>query len=130
MSDKNSRWIEYNNNPAGARVSDCVIRAISAAMNETWHGIYWQLVDYGAQHCDLPNADYIWGAFLADNGYFRYLVNKTSQPYTVNDFCKDNEYGTYILSCPGHVVCVKDGYYYDAWDSGQNIPTYFWCKIK
>lgn len=26
----------------------------------------------------------------------------------------------------GHVVCVQDGYYYDSWDSGNEIPIYYW----
>lgn len=26
----------------------------------------------------------------------------------------------------GHVVCVQDGFYWDTWDSGQEIPVYYW----
>ena len=28
----------------------------------------------------------------------------------------------------GHVVAVEDGNYYDIWDSGDEVPTYYWMK--
>ena len=48
--------------------------------------------------------------------------------YTVADFAAEHPSGTYILSLSGHVVCVMDGDYYDTWDSGGEIPLYYWCK--
>ena len=36
-------WIEYLNNPLGLRVGDCVIRAISKALNATWEEVYIDL---------------------------------------------------------------------------------------
>lgn len=54
--------------------------------------------------------------------------DKDMDLYTVNDFCIDHPNGTYILAIDGHVVCVTDGYYYDSWDSGDEIPIYYWIK--
>ena len=48
--------------------------------------------------------------------------------YTVNDFCADHPTGTYILCIDGHVVTVQDGKYFDTWDSGNEIPVYYWEK--
>ena len=45
---------------------------------------------------------------------------------TVSDFAEDHPKGTYILALSGHVVCVKDGDYIDTWDSGNEIPLYYW----
>jgi hypothetical protein len=25
-------------------------------------------------------------------------------------------------------VCAVDGFYYDSWDSGQEIPVYYWTR--
>ena len=50
--------------------------------------------------------------------------------YTVEDFCQDNPQGTYILAIDGHVVCVQDGKFYDSWNSGKEIPIYYWSKEK
>ena len=36
-------WIEYLNNPFGLRVGDCVIRAISKALDKSWEETYVDL---------------------------------------------------------------------------------------
>lgn len=48
--------------------------------------------------------------------------------YTVADFCRDHPNGTYILAIEGHVVAVDHGDWYDTWDSGDEIPIYYWEK--
>ena len=47
-------------------------------------------------------------------------------PYTVEDFCIDHPHGVYVLGCDGHVLTVVDGLYYDSWDSGGEVPIYYW----
>ena len=44
------------------------------------------------------------------------------------DFAAEHPSGTYILALSGHVVCVMDGDYYDTWDSGGEVPLYYWRK--
>ena len=76
---------------------------------------------------DMPSSNHIWGAYLRRNGFRRHLVDDHGQDiYTVRDFCEDNPKGTYILAIDGHVVCVQDGYYWASWDSGNEIPIYYW----
>ena len=36
----------------------------------------------------------------------------------------------YILGTGTHTVAVKHGNYYDTWDSGSEIPIFFWKKEK
>ena len=81
---------------------------------------------FGFMRCDLPNANHVWGAYLKSKGFKRYIID--DEIYTVDDFCKDNPQGTYILSLDGHVVCVMDGHFYDTWDCGAEIPIYYWRK--
>ena len=38
---------------------------------------------------------------------------------TVNEFALTHPYGTYFLNTHGHLLCVKDGEYWDSWDSGK-----------
>lgn len=124
-----SRWKQYNSNPRRNRVGDCTVRAISKAMNRDWEEIFVGLTAYGFMMCDMPSANNVWGRYLKINGFSRYLVDdKGKDYYTVDDFCRDNPSGTYILAIDGHVVCVQDGYYYDTWDSGQEEPIYYWTK--
>ncbi len=124
-----SRYIPYNPNPAKKCVGDCTVRAISKALNQDWEQTYAGLTAYGFMLSDMPSANHVWGTYLEDKGFIQYLVDRHGKrPYTVNDFCSDNPTGTYILAISGHVVCVQDGCYYDSWDSGGEIPIYYWAR--
>ena len=124
-------WMTYNPNPMGARVGDCVIRAISKATNQSWHDTYIDLAIYGLKLCDILSANHVWGQYLRDRGYVRKMIpNTCPNCYTVKDFCKEHPNGTYILALSGHVVCIRDGDYYDSWDSGNEVPIYYWQEEK
>lgn len=124
-----SRYIPYNPNPTRGNVGDCTVRAISKALNQEWETTYAGLTAYGFMLCDMPSANHVWGAYLRRNGFKRYIVDDNGQDiYTVDDFCRDNPSGVYVLAIPGHVVCVVDGNYYDSWDSGGEIPQYYWAR--
>lgn len=122
-------WQQYNPNPFNNRVGDCVVRAISKALGQDWETTYAELAMYGFMRCDMPNANHVWGAYLKSRDYKQYLIDdKGKSVYTVEDFCQDNPHGTYILAIDGHVVCVQDGNFYDSWNSGKEIPIYYWTK--
>lgn len=123
-------WKQYNPNPRSERVGDCTIRALAKATGQEWDKVYAQLCLQGYVMADMPSANNVWGAYLKKEGYKRYIVPDESCPecYTVEDFCNDFPEGVYILALSGHVVCVTDGDYYDTWDSGKEIPMYYWKK--
>lgn len=124
-----NRYIPYNPNPSGFRVGDCAVRALSKALNQSWAQTYAGLTAYGFMMSDMPSANSVWGTYLKKNGFKRYIVDDHDRDYyTVEDFCLDNPSGTYVLAIDGHVVCVVNGYYYDSWDSGREIPIYYWKR--
>lgn len=120
----------YNPNPAGRRsVGDCTVRALSKALGQTWEETYVGLSLEGFHMGDLPNADSVWGPYLARHGFVRRLMPDDRPDCTVEEFAEEHPHGTFILSMPGrHVVAVVDGVYCDSWDSGGEVPTYFWEK--
>lgn len=122
----------YNPNPSGRSVGDCTVRALSKALGQTWEHTYVGLVLEGFRRGDLPNADDVYGHYLHDHGFHRHLIPDDGfGDYTVEDFVRDNPAGTFVLSIPGrHVLTVVDGQYFDSWDSGSEIPSYFWKKIN
>lgn len=122
MSD---RFQYFNPNPIrGNRVGDCTIRAISKATGKTWEQVYAALCAYGFLRCDMPTANHVWGAYLRSQGFTPTMADDC----TVEDFCREHPAGTYILAIDGHVVCAVDGYFYDSWNSGQEIPVYYWTR--
>lgn len=126
-----SRYIPHNPNPSGKQVGDCTVRALSKALNQSWEQTYAGLTAYGYMMCDMPSANAVWGAYLRRNGFRRYIVDDGGKDgYTVKDFCVDNPRGIYVLAIDGHVICVEDGYYFDSWDSGNEIPVYYWTRRR
>ena len=122
-------YIESNNNPLNKRVGDCVIRAISTAENTEWDEIFLDLMLKSFEMKDIPSSNYVWGTFLKDLGYSRYVIpNTCPNCYTIRDFANDNPIGTFILATGTHVVAVLDGNYIDTWDSGDEVPIYYFEK--
>lgn len=118
-----------NPNPKAARVGDCVIRALSLALGVSWREAYRELAECGFELCDMPSSNAVWGALLRRHGFRRYAVpNTCHESYSVADFASDHPYGRYVLSLPGHVVTVVDGDWFDTWDSGGEIPSYFFTE--
>jgi hypothetical protein len=121
--------VEYNANPLNKRVGDCTVRAISKALNQSWEKTYIELCIEGFIRCDILSANHVWGAYLKSKGFCRNIIpNNCPDCYTVQDFCKDHPKGTFILALSGHVVCVENGDFFDTWDSGSEIPIYYWYK--
>ena len=121
-------WICRNENPANARVGDCVVRAISTALNQDWVKTYVELCVQGLMFCDLPSSNAVWASYLAYKGYKRFAIPNDCNCYTVEDFCKDHPKGTYILGTGTHALTVINGNHYDSWNSSQECPIYYFTK--
>lgn len=122
-------WVKYNPNPVQAHVGDCVIRAIAKALNVDWEKAYVMLAVNGFSMGDVFTSNTVWGATLRQNGFKRFFIPDTCpECYTIKDFAKDNPKGIFVIGTGTHAVTVIDGNYYDAWDSGNEIPAYAWYK--
>ena len=76
---------------------------------------------------NMPSVDVVWGTYLYSMGFRRGIIPDTCPLcYTVRDFSEDNPKGTYILATNSHVIAVVNGNYFDAWDSGDEVPTTVW----
>lgn len=122
-------FIYYNPNPAGKSVGDCVVRAISLVMGDTWEDTYADLTMTGRFLYDMPNSNNVWAEYLKMNGFVQgSLPNTCPSCYTVRDFCRDHSKGTYVLATGSHVIGVIDGDYYDTADSGSEVPVYYFTR--
>lgn len=122
-------WIKYNPNPTGRNVGDCAIRAIAKALDIDWENAYMLVVANGYEMGDMPSSDSVWGSVLRQSGFYRKAIpNRCPDCYTVEDFCRDNPAGVFVLGFGGHVATVVDGNLYDSWDSSREIPVYVWFR--
>lgn len=122
-------FIYTNPNPADRMTGDCVIRAISIITDKSWEHTYMELCKEGLLLADLPNANAVWASYLKKLGFNKSIIPNTCPDcYTAEDFCKDHPFGKYILCTGTHAIAVKFGNIYDAWNSSNEILTYFFYK--
>lgn len=126
-------YIKENPNPHGARVGDCVIRAISIATGEDWDKVYVDLCVQGFLMKDMPSSNHVWGSYLQSKGFEKYTIPYSCPDcYTIKDFSNDAPHGTYVVGTGSHAVCVivdkNGGNYFDVWDSGDENPVFCFRK--
>ena len=117
----------YNPNKNGKSTGDCVVRAISKVMNQSWDDTYWDLCEEGYILGDWGDSNIVWDSYLRKCGFVRRIIpNTCPECYTVREFCYEHSYGVFVLAPGSHVIAVIDGDYYDSWDSGNEIPIYYY----
>lgn len=121
-------YIQYNENPCDKRTIDCTVRALSTLLGEEWDLVYVQLCVLGYDMCDMPSAKAVVNQYLRGRGFKRHLCPDYPRCQTVEEFANDNPNGAYLLATDSHVVTVINGDYFDTWDSGNELPIYYWKK--
>ena len=122
-------WVYANPNPCRQEEPDCVVRAISIATGKPWGEVHWDLCVLSHERCTMPSVNWLWELYLKRNGFRKFLMpERCPECVTVREFCKRYPEGTYIIGTGSHAVAVMDGDYYDAWDSGDEIPSYFFRR--
>lgn len=124
-------WVKCNPNPLGKSAGDCVVRAIAVAMERSWGDVYQDLCRMGRLECDMPSSNSVWGLYLKEQGFQQFLLPESCpRCVTVRAFCDRFPVGTYIIGTGNHAVTVIDGDYYDSWDSGDEVPSYFFRERR
>lgn len=119
----------YNPNPHGKRVGDCVVRAVSKALGQEWGHTYLDLSLQGYVMGDILSSNPVWGAYLKSRGFKRDMIaSECPECYTLSDFCREYPEGTFVVGTGSHAICIIDGVIYDAWDSSDETPLYFFKK--
>lgn len=119
----------YNPNPFAKGIGDCTVRAISKVLDQSWDKTYIELCIEGYLMKDMPSSNDVWDSYLRGCGFVRKVIpNTCPNCYTVWDFCDDNPYGVFLLATGSHVLAVIDGDYYDSWNSGNEIPIYYYSR--
>ena len=123
-------YVKFTNNPRkNYRAGDCVIRAISAATGDSWEKIYTELSVEGFYVGEWANSNGVWDGYLRKRGFKRHICpNNCSYCYSIAEFAKEHSQGVYIAATGRHAVAVINGDWWDSWDSGAEIPIYYYSK--
>lgn len=122
-------WIKSNLNPLQRNVEDCQVRALAEAIGVDWDTAHKMLSDASRGMATVMHDNETLMAVLRQYGFKRAVVpNMCPDCYSVAEFCHDNPVGTFVIVTGGHVLTAKDGDWYDSWNSGGEVPIYFYYK--
>jgi hypothetical protein len=77
----------------------------------------------------MPSVNWLWELYLKQNGFEKFLLpDSCPECMTVSGFARMFRKGSYVIGTGTHAVAVIDGNYLDAWDSGDETPSYFFRK--
>ena len=123
LIDGEHRWHKYNPNPKSRNIGDCTLRSYCAAFDIEWNEAFDIASKIAKENSSM--IQYVADKVLTehfnctvDEKYNKKTI-KGKDRITVNEFAMSHPYGTYILHVRSHQVTVKDGEYWDSWDSGK-----------
>ena len=107
-------WVQFNPNPKKLNVGDCTVRSICAVTGLDWHTVHKALCDLSGDMAGFAR---------------KKMIDRCPECYTVEQFAFDHPRGIYILGPHEHAVALIDGNWWDSWDSGLTVPTYYFRRI-
>lgn len=120
---------KYQINPCNRTVGDCAVRAVSKALSTDWQTAYVMLAETGLAMCDMMNSNAVIGSVLRQYGFKQKAVSsRCPDCYTFAEFAQDHPRGVFVLCTGSHVATVIDGVLYDAWNSSNEIVTFYWYR--
>ena len=122
-------YVYANPNPLGLDTGDCVIRALSILLNQSWDKIYTDLCLTGYSMGMMPSTNAVHQQFLKQYGYkMQLLPSNCPNCITVKEFSELYPKGRYFLATGDHVVALIDGTFYDIFDSSNDTVVYYYSK--
>lgn len=133
----------HNENPKNRKTGDCVLRAISVALNKSWDEVLDDLVAISHATKYSPMSTECYSRYLENNGYIKQKQPRKfdNTKYTGEEFCKyiSNTYpdriGNVLAHIGGHHITVfsdADGQglrCWDTWNPTEYTIGNFWIKL-
>lgn len=125
----------YNANPKSKFGGDCVIRAISTALNQSWEDTVREMTEVGITIGYVVNDTHTIEAYLKQKGWIKQKQPKRANgtKYTGSEFCKmqksKGNTQTFIANIgSGHIVAIVNNKVYDIWNSSHRCLGNYWVK--
>ena len=121
----------YNANPRNKLCGDCVIRAISTALEQDYVTTYKELFELSLKTGYIVNDKKNYSKYLKLKGWIKMEQPKkyNGTKYTGKDFCEDLALRNqrYVAHIGGHhIVAIVDAKVNDTWDSTNGCIGNYW----
>lgn len=132
MTRQSNQYFTYTNpNPRNLKsTGDCVIRAISLALEQDWLTTFTDLCAVGAKLSRMPNDPKAYTTYLESKGWYKQSQPRKSDntKFTLREFLKYRK-GKAIVHCGSHhIVCIDGGKALDTWDCSEGCVGVYYIK--
>lgn len=114
-----------------SKYGDCSVRAICKAEDLTWLEAYDLMYKYSREVQCPMNCKHGWEYILKKLGYEYHSlgrIQKGQKRPTIESFANEHPVGTFLPVIAGHDVCIKNGDWYDTFNSGYCSLYGYWEK--
>lgn len=124
----------YNANPHNRITTDCVIRALSTALDIPYNQVVMDMAELQCKTGFDPSTPKTYIKYLEQHGWKKHpqLKHIDGTKYTTKEFVDAHPSGTYLLNLPSHLTVLKDGKILDIWDCykfGKCVGNYYTKEV-
>lgn len=130
----------FNANPKNRKGSDCVVRAVCTALEQSWEDTVREMTEVGLKHGFLLNDDKTIDKYMEYKGWVKCRQPRKADntKYTGKEWCRRlqameiptcQRMSKIVANLGGHhTVAIMDGKVYDIWDSTDGCIGNYWIK--
>ena len=128
-------YIYVNVNPKNKYCGDCVIRAISRALNQSWETTVRELTELGIKKGYVAIDKHIYPKYLESKGFRQMKEPRDWQnkKISIKEFIDMHEGQSLkvIVANAGshHLTCIKGNKVNDTWDCSKSTMHKYWVKV-
>lgn len=128
MATDNFRY--YNNNPNKYKTSDCVVRAISTALDKSWDDVLKDLTAYALKYKYFINCQELYEIYLKDCRWKKHNAphKRNGDAYVLGDWLKNFNGEAIVTIDDDHLTYVNNHIVYDIWNCTENEVGVFWTQ--
>lgn len=128
IATENYRY--YNNNPNKYKTGDCVVRAISVALDKSWEEVVRDLTEYTLKYKYFLNCQELYEIYLKDNKWKKHKAphKKNGGEYLLGEWLKKFKGEAVVTIEDNHLTYVNNQIVYDIWNCTDSTVGEFWTK--
>lgn len=123
-------FVAYNANPRQRKTGDCVVRALSLALNKSWETVYRELLEVALEtNYSIGSKDTIKIYLERQDIHMEKMPKRADNTrYTVREFCDElaKPKKTYLLLVAHHLTCARNKNLYDTWNCSRKSVGNYW----